>query len=111
MNVLQLALCAAGLLKDGVKQSAFIKSFLKPIVQRHCNDLQYELGPGEQKKVLFYYPMYTILACAEMYLALKGRGLKNEERKRLTLVAAMATLCDDLIDDHNWTRNEIFSLL
>lgn len=61
--------------------------------------------------MLFYYPMYTILGCAEMYTTLKGRGLTRDERKRLTLVAAWATLCDDLVDDHNWTRDEVFDII
>jgi len=55
--------------------------------------------------------MYTILGCAEMYTALKGRGLNKDERKRLTLVAAWATLCDDLVDDYNWLRDEIFDII
>jgi hypothetical protein len=55
--------------------------------------------------------MYTVLACAQMYVSLKGRRLTNDENKRLTLVGAMATICDDLIDEDNWTRNEIFMLL
>jgi hypothetical protein len=61
--------------------------------------------------VLFYYPMYTVLACAQMYLTLKGRKITKEERKRLTLVGAMATLCDDLIDENNYSRQQIFDLL
>ncbi len=55
--------------------------------------------------------MYTILGCAEMYTALKGRGLTLDERKRLTLVAAWATLCDDLIDDHNWTHDQVLNII
>jgi hypothetical protein len=55
--------------------------------------------------------MYTVLACAQMYLTLKGRKLTKDERKRLTLVGAMATLCDDLIDENNYSRDQIFGLL
>lgn len=55
--------------------------------------------------------MYTVLACAEMYLSLKGRKLSIDERKRLTLVGSMATICDDLIDEHGWNREQIFGLL
>lgn len=61
--------------------------------------------------MLFYYPMYTILGCAEMYIALKGRSLTTDERKRLTLVAAWATLCDDLVDDYNWTHDQVFNII
>ena len=55
--------------------------------------------------------MYTVLACAQMYLTLKGRKLTKDERKKLTLVGAMATLCDDLIDEENFTRDQVFDLL
>lgn len=96
---------------SGYRQKAFIQSFLKPLVEKHSNRLGYDLSPAEKKKVLFYYPMYTVLACAQMYLTLKGRKLSKEERKRLTLVGAMATLCDDLIDELNYTREQIFNLL
>ena len=111
MNTLQTLRYGLGLTFDGYRQLAFINSWLKPIVHKHCVELGYELSPSEKKKVLFYYPMYTVLACAQMYVSVKGRSLSREETKRLTLVGAMATLCDDLIDEDNWTRNEIFMLL
>ncbi len=111
MNTLQVLKYGAGLTIDGYRQLAFINRFLKPLVQYHCQRIGYELTSSEKKKVLFYYPMYTILGCAEMYTALKGRGLTSDERKRLTLVAAWATLCDDLVDDHNWTRDEVFDII
>jgi hypothetical protein len=111
MNYLQLAVYGLRLTWSGYKQSAFIKSFLKPLVDKHCKRLSYELSASEKKKVLFYYPMYTVLACAQMYLTLKGRKITKDERKRLTLVGAMATLCDDLIDENNFTREEVFNLL
>ncbi len=111
MNTLQTLRYGLGLTFDGYRQLAFINRWLKPMVHKHCVELGYELSPSEKKKVLFYYPMYTVLACAEMYVSVKGRNLSKEETKRLTLVGAMATLCDDLIDEDNWTRNEIFMLL
>lgn len=111
MNTLQLLKHGAGLTLDGYRQLAFINSFLKPLVNSHCKRIDYNLTPSEKRKVLFYYPMYTILGCAEMYVALKGRSLKLPERKRLTLVAAWATLCDDLVDDHNWTHDEVINLI
>ncbi len=111
MNYLQLTIYGLRLSWSGYKQLAFIKSFLKPLVEKHCRRLGYELSASEKKKVLFYYPMYTVLACAQMYLTLKRRKLTNDERKRLTLVGAMATLCDDLIDENNFTRQQIFNLL
>ena len=111
MNYLQLSVYGLRLTWSGYKQSAFIRSFLKPLVEKHCKILGYELSASEKKKVLFYYPMYTVLACAQMYLTLKGRKLTKDERKRLTLVGAMATLCDDLIDENNFSRQQIFNLL
>ena len=111
MNYLQLSVYGLRLTWSGYRQLAFIKRFLKPLVEKHCKRLGYNLSAAEKKKVLFYYPMYTVLACAQMYLTLKGRKLTYEERKRLTLVGAMATLCDDLIDENNYTRQQVFNLL
>jgi hypothetical protein len=111
MNTLQVLKYGLGLTLDGYRQLAFINKFLKPLVNKHCKRLGYKLSPSEKKKVLFYYPMYTVLACAQMYVTLKGRRLTKDETKRLTLVGAMATICDDLIDEDNWTREQIFYLL
>lgn len=111
MNYVGLTVLGLRLTWSGYKQLAFIKLFLKPVVKKHCKRLDFQLSPSEKKKVLFYYPMYTVLACAQMYLTLKGRKLTKDERKRLTLVGAMATLCDDLIDENNFTREQVFNLL
>lgn len=111
MNTLQVLKYGLGLTWDGYRQLAFISSYLKPLVNAQCKTTGYQLSASEKRKVLFYYPMYTILGCAEMYIALKGRNLTIDERKRLTLVAAWATLCDDLVDDHNWTRDEVFDIV
>jgi hypothetical protein len=111
MNTLQTLRYGLALTFDGYRQLAFINRWLKPLVQKHCLALGYQLSASEKKKVLFYYPMYTVLACAQMYVCIKGRRLTKEETKRLTLVGAMATICDDLIDEDNWTRDEIFMLL
>ncbi|HUS01245.1 MAG TPA: class 1 isoprenoid biosynthesis enzyme, partial [Chitinophagaceae bacterium] len=111
MNYLQLTAYGLRLTWSGYRQLAFIRSFLRPLIEKHCIKLNYNLSPAEKKKVLFYYPMYTVLACAQMYLTLKGRKLTKDERKRLTLVGAMATLCDDLIDENNFTREQVFNLL
>lgn len=111
MNNWQLITHGISLTADGYRQLAFINRFLKPLVYKHTSRLHYELSPSEKKKVLFYYPMYTVLACAQMYVCIKGRRLTRDETKRLTLVGAMATLCDDLIDEDQFTRDDIFYLL
>ncbi len=111
MNYFQITTYALRLTWSGYRQLLFIKRFLKPLVEKHCKKLNYTLSASEKKKVLFYYPMYTVLACAQMYLTLKGRKITKDERKRLTIVGAMATLCDDLIDENNFTRKQVFNLL
>lgn len=111
MNTLRVLKHGLSLTVDGYVQRAFINSWLKPMVMKQCKAVGYNLNASETKKVLFYYPMYTVLACAQMYISLRGRRLTNLETKRLTLVGAMATLCDDLIDEDNWTREQIFHLL
>ena len=111
MNNRHLLKYSTSLTFDGYRQLAFINAFLKPLVSKHANRLSYQFSPSEKKKILFYYPMYTVLACAQMYVSVKGRKLTLEETKRLTLVGAMATICDDLIDEDGWSRDEIFNLL
>ena len=111
MNYPGILLMGARLSWSGYRQLLFIRNFLKPLIARHSAALGYTLTPAEKKKVLFYYPMYTVLACAQMYLRLKGRKLSHAERSRLTLVGAMATLCDDLIDEHGYTRHQVLALL
>lgn len=111
MNYFRLSVYGLRLTWSGYKQLAFTRSFLKPLIEKHCKRLGYKLSASEKKKVFFYYPMYTVLACAQMYLTLKGRKITKIERKRLTLVGAMATLCDDLIDENNYTREQVFNLL
>lgn len=111
MNYPGLMIYGLRLTWSGYRQRAFIKQFLQPLVVKHCKNLGYSLAPSEKKKILFYYPMYTVLACAEVYLTLKGRKLTIAERKRLTLVGAMATICDDLIDEMNYSREQLFNLL
>lgn len=111
MNTLQVLKYGLRLTADGYCQLAFINSYLKPFVAKHCRATGYQLTAAEKQKVLFYYPMYTVLGCAEMYTALRGRRLTINERKRLTLTGAWATLCDDLTDDYNWTRDQVFELL
>ncbi len=111
MNNWQLLQHGSALVMDGYRQSALINRFLKPLFFKHTTQLNYQLSKSEEKKILFYYPMYTVLACAQMYVSLKGRKLSLDETKRLTLVGAMATICDDLIDENGWTKEQVFSLL
>lgn len=111
MNYLQLVKYGGRLLFDAYKQKRFTDKFLRPLVHNHAERLGCTLLKSEKKKILFYYPMYTVLACAQMYITLKGRKLSTEETKRLTIVGAMATICDDLIDEDNWSRDQIFYLL
>src|SRR3954454_18775277 len=111
MNTFEVLKYGLRLTADGYRQLAFINSFLKPIVTINCRKTGYQLSASENKKVLFYYPMYTILGCAQMYTALKGRDVTMDERKRLTLLGAWATLCDDLVDDYNWSHEEVLDII
>lgn len=111
MNTFEVLKYGLKLTADGYRQLAFINSFLKPIVRSQGERTGYQLTPSENKKVLFYYPMYTILGCAQMYTALRGRDVTKAERRRLTLVGAWATLCDDLVDDHNWSHEQVLDII
>lgn len=81
------------------------------MVNSYCDSLKYQLSAIEQKKVFRYYPLLTVCALAENYVLLKDRKLTDIERKRITLMSAMATLCDDLIDDGGWTEQQLLDLL
>jgi hypothetical protein len=81
------------------------------MVLSYCESLKYELNALEEKKVFRYYPLLTVCALAENYVLLKGRKLTEIERKRITLMSAMATLCDDLIDEGGWTEQQLLDLL
>lgn len=81
------------------------------MVLSFCETLKYELNALEKKKVFRYYPLLTVCALAENYVLLKGRKLTAIERKRITLMSAMATLCDDLIDEGGWNEQQLLDLL
>ncbi len=88
-----------------------MKSFLKPIVDRHCAALNYPLSKKEKKKVDFYYPLFNHIVNCENYLCIKGRRLTLQESQRLAIISAMATLYDDLIDEEDWEKEQYFQIL
>jgi hypothetical protein len=93
------------------KQKRFIKKYLLPFFEESCNKIGLELTNADRKKIIIYYPSFTVLAGTENYLILRNRNLNHKERWQLTYVAAMASLCDDLIDEEKWTAEQLFSLL
>ncbi len=111
MNYFQLAAHAADYGISGYKQLRFIKSFLEPIVYKHCAAINYSLSAKEQKKVGFYYPLFNHIVNCENYLCIKGRKLNEAEQQRLAILSAMATLYDDLIDEENWDKEQYFQIL
>ncbi len=88
-----------------------MKKYLKPIVDKHCETLNYPLSKKEKKKVDFYYPLFNHIVNCENYLCIKGRRLTLEESKRLAIISAMATLYDDLIDEENWEKEQYYQIL
>lgn len=88
-----------------------MKSFLKPIVDKHCTALNYPLSKKEKKKVDFYYPLFNHIVNCENYLCIKGRRLTLQESQRLAIISAMATLYDDLIDEEDWEKEQYFQIL
>ncbi|MCU0321541.1 MAG: class 1 isoprenoid biosynthesis enzyme [Chitinophagaceae bacterium] len=111
MNYCTLSYYAADYGLSAYKQLRFIQSFLKPLVEKHCNRLNYPLSKKEQKKVDFYYPLFNHIVNCENYLCIKGRRLTKAESKRLAILSAMATLYDDLIDEENWEKEQYFQIL
>jgi hypothetical protein len=111
MTYLHLVSYAADYYGHLYRQYRFVKNYLEPMVFSFCETLKFELNATEKRKVLRYYPLLTVCALAENYTLLKGRGLTGIERKRITLMSAMATLCDDLIDEGGWTEQQLLDLL
>jgi hypothetical protein len=111
VNYLQLASYAADYGLSAFKQLRFMKNFLKPIVQKHCEALNYPLSKKEKKKVDFYYPLFNHIVNCENYLCIKGRKLTKAESQRLAIISAMATLYDDLIDEEDWEKEHYFEIL
>ena len=111
MNYFQLFFYAADYGVSAFKQLRFIQQYLKPIVAKLCNQLNYPLSKKEQKKVDFYYPLFNHIVNCENYLCIKGRRLNNAETKRMAIISAMATLYDDLIDEEKWEVEQYFQIL
>ena len=111
VNHFQLSYYAIDYGISAYKQLRFIKSFLKPIVDKHCKALDYPLSKKEKKKVDFYYPLFNHIVNCENYLCIKGRRLTLQESQRLAIISAMATLYDDLIDEEDWEKEQYFKIL
>jgi hypothetical protein len=111
MNYLHLFYYAADYYGHLYRQYRFVKRYLEPMIASFCETLKYDLNDLERRKTLRYYPLLSVCALAENYAFLKNRGLTEIERKRVTLMSAMATLCDDLIDEGGWTEQQLLDLL
>lgn len=111
MNYWQLLRCALDYGLSTYQQWRFMRTFLHPVVDRICLEEGYVLSPKERKKVRFYYPMFNQLVNCENYLAIRGRTTCVNERMRLALISAMATLFDDLVDEEHCGQATIDLLL
>ena len=111
MNFIQLLYYGANYGQSAFKQLQFMKSFLQPIIHKHCIAANYTLSEKEKKKVNFYYPLFNHIVNCENYLSIKGRKLTIEESKRLAIISAQATLYDDLIDEESWTKEQYYQIL
>jgi hypothetical protein len=111
MNYLQLASFGIDYGKHLYKQYRFIKHWLEPLAFSIADTLKYKLDKHEKRKMFRYYPILSVCAIAENYVYLRGRALTETERKRISLMSSMATLCDDLIDEDGWTEQQLLDLL
>lgn len=95
-----------------LKEKKFIKQHFEQFLLKKTAELNYTFSKADWKKTTVYYPCFTVLAGAENFILLKNKGkLSEEERYRLTAVSIMSGLCDDLIDEENWTPAQLFDLL
>ena len=111
MNYLQLAYHFTGYYTRLQREKKFIRKQVTPLVEQCCKKAGYCFSGEEQKKVLWYYPLFTLLGVAENYLLLRRRKLRDSERWRLVLVSIMAALFDDLIDEEHWKEEDLLHLL
>lgn len=74
------------------------------MVEKCCAKSNHTLTKDEQKKILKYYPLLTICGNADNYVLLKQRKLSKAEKRKLTLMSAMATVFDDLLDEEGWNK-------
>ncbi len=94
------------------KEKKFIQQHFGQFLRQKTAELNYTFSKSDWKKTTVYYPCFTVLAGAENFILLKGsRQLNEQERYRLTAVSIMSGLCDDLIDEENWTPAQLFDLL
>jgi len=111
MNYLQLAYHFTGYYTRLQREKKFIRKQVTPLVEQCCKKAGYCFSGEEQKKVLLYYPLFTLLGVAENYLLLRRRKIRDSERWRLVLVSMMAALFDDLIDEEHWNEDDLLHLL
>ena len=76
-------------------------------MENACEKAQHTLTKGERKKTLKYYPLLTICGNADNYVLLKQRRLTKVEKRKLSLMSAMATLFDDLLDEEGWNKEKV----
>jgi len=90
-----------------IQEYFIIRFYLKPLVENACEKAQHTLTKGERKKTLKYYPLLTICGNADNYVLLKQRRLTKDEKRKLSLMSAMATLFDDLLDEEGWNKEKV----
>ena len=94
-------------IKKVIQERLIIQFYLKPLINKACEKAQHTLTKEEKKKTLKYYPLLTVCGNADNYILLKQRTLSSEERKKLSLMSAMATLFDDLLDEEAWNKEAV----
>ncbi len=90
-----------------IEEYFIIRFYLKPLVEKACLKANHNLTKDERKKTLNYYPLLTICGNADNYVLLKQRTLSKEEKIKLSLMSAMATLFDDLLDEEGWHEEKV----
>lgn len=93
------------------KQYLFIKSDIKPSIQRLTIQDCYNLTKQNEKQLFRNYPFYAVCGIAENILILRDRKISERERKRVSLAGIMASLSDELLDEEGWQETELINLL
>ena len=93
------------------KQMRFVEKNIEPMLLKLFPQYGLSISPYQSLKLFRNYTLYAVCLNAENICLVKGTTISDTERKRISLMSIMASLCDDLIDEHGFTSNDLMDLL
>ncbi|MFO7852660.1 MAG: class 1 isoprenoid biosynthesis enzyme [Bacteroidota bacterium] len=93
------------------KQQAFIKKTLANDISEIKKNSDNSLSEKDFRKIFTYYGSAVPAILGEGYCLLRGKGMTNDERYRLTYMGALTGLFDDLFDEKGTEEKHIKELV